>query len=861
MTGLGYGFGMGNLGDDDQDDYFDDSSNQTSSEDEEIFNYNDDDDEDNFDFLNDLDDDDENEFGWNQNNTDNTRSDEESDKASNFKFPSWERDEKINLTDSEKIDSTVEIIREFLDMKLSIIAGEMKSFLMNEGPCRLFINFLSRVPLENIIQNQSQEKENEKDTQKVKGVEKQNNNEEENKENENKKIEEKETEKEKEKEQEQEKGKEQELEKEKESKEKKSSPFTLLENRTIDLKIADKINTLDEKTEKEKNELNLENKEELEKESISVKRSYKITVLLGKQSKQTYDFVRECFRPICSQLFTILNPNSKGNFFHFESIFETLLKLDPVKMYELILENSMEYFILLLHYTHNQCVSNCLINLLSYSEIRNEYQTDFYRLKVTLFKNISSNEEIHFVKGLFRQIMNSNDEIYITNISDCIILLFDTMCTVDFTDYLLQNTFDDPKFMSDIFSFTTSKSNYETAKYQKTEYLRIFTHILEKSQETLYDFSNIFVGPQVIENRLSFVFDQILDNLLPNISKIFESIEAEEKRFLTEQKELRKQKQNNKNKNNHKKILKKKRGKNKKKAKSNNILEQKLIIEKMLRKTKINSIKQNLQQKNNQKNQKNNNGHSNGQMHTTTRRLGYHQIMLIQMVSFLFDRTLKRTEFINDKKFEEEERRSEDSEFQSDLEFENSFLDEEKQQKDIETLFSQGSKEFWKILIQNEHALVCILEENKFVDRLIIEYNKLKKRNQKVSPTHSYFILLSNLLRLQVALLEPDFFLKKYLDGHKDWINFQEELLFQTEQILDIEGFVKPQYCSKNSDLEIDYTIEGLDLGSGYAQRLGFFEILEEVIEDSDGLLNDSFDSFDNKDFQERDNDEEIIEK
>ncbi|KAJ3451288.1 hypothetical protein M0812_04958 [Anaeramoeba flamelloides] len=625
--------------------------------------------------------------------------------------------------------------------------------------------------------------------------------------------------------------------------------------------MADAINTLDEKPEKEINELNLENKEELERESSAVKRSHKITVLLGKQSKQTYDFVRECFRPICSQLFTILNPVSKGNFFHFESIFETLLKLDPVKMYELILENSMEYLILLLHYTHNQCISNCLINLLSYSEIRNEYQTNFYRLKVTLFKNMSSNEEIHFVKGLFRQIMNSDDEIYITNISDCIILLFDTMCTVDFTDYLLQNTFDDPKFMSEIFSFTTSKSDYETAKYQKTEYLRIFTHILEKSQETLYDFSNIFVGPQVIENRLSFVFDQILDNLLPNISKIFESIEAEEKRFLTEQKKLRKQKQNNKNNHNHKKILKKKRGKNKKKGKNNHILEQKLIIEKMLSKTKINSIKQNYQQKNNQNNQKNNNGHSNGQMHTTTRRLGYHQIMLIQMVSFLFDRTLKRTEFINDKKFEEEERRSEDSEFQSDLEFENSFLDEEKQQKDIETLFSQGSKEFWKILIQNEHALICILEENKFVDRLIIEYNKLKKRNQKVSPTHSYFILLSNLLRLQVALLEPDFFLKKYLDSHKDWINFQEELLFQTEQILDIEGFGKPQYCSKNSDLEIDYTIEGLDLGSGYAQRLGFFEILEEVIEDSDGLLNDSFDSYDNKDFQERGNDEEIIEK
>ncbi|KAJ6249281.1 hypothetical protein M0813_17165 [Anaeramoeba flamelloides] len=499
----------------------------------------------------------------------------------------------------------------------------------------------------------------------------------------------------------------------------------------------------------------------------------------------------------------------------------------------------MEYLILLLHYTHNQCISNCLINLLSYSEIRNEYQTNFYRLKVTLFKNMSSNEEIHFVKGLFRQIMNSDDEIYITNISDCIILLFDTMCTVDFTDYLLQNTFDDPKFMSEIFSFTTSKSDYETAKYQKTEYLRIFTHILEKSQETLYDFSNIFVGPQVIENRLSFVFDQILDNLLPNISKIFESIEAEEKRFLTEQKKLRKQKQNNKNNHNHKKILKKKRGKNKKKGKNNHILEQKLIIEKMLSKTKINSIKQNYQQKNNQNNQKNNNGHSNGQMHTTTRRLGYHQIMLIQMVSFLFDRTLKRTEFINDKKFEEEERRSEDSEFQSDLEFENSFLDEEKQQKDIETLFSQGSKEFWKILVNWFFIF----------------------RNQKVSPTHSYFILLSNLLRLQVALLEPDFFLKKYLDSHKDWINFQEELLFQTEQILDIEGFAKPQYCSKNSDLEIDYTIEGLDLGSGYAQRLGFFEILEEVIEDSDGLLNDSFDSYDNKDFQERGNDEEIIEK
>ncbi|KAJ6233679.1 retinitis pigmentosa 1-like 1 protein [Anaeramoeba flamelloides] len=845
MSGTNFGFSI-EEGTQEDHDYFDDTSSETSSDDDfgmfDEYDEDDDDDDDNLPFLSNFSNDNNNVIGsTNLNQEDNFTSNQ-----LKLDFPAWETGETINKTNQEKLNSTADVLAEFLDMKNTYLAQSVSSFLSHKVPFQVFLNFISRVPLEKLEKITKEEKTEKNDknkpfglytpreldleladyASKLDGTKKENENEKE-KENENEKEKEKKKEKEKENEKEKEKEKEKEQNKE-------------------------------EQTKMEK-----------EKETLAIRRSYKVTILLSKNTSSTTRLIETHFDTICKQLFETLKPYSKGSLFHFESLFDILLAFNPLRMYEMMSENSLELFHNFTHYTYNQSISNCLIKFFSYTMPQKQLESNFYKLKVELFKSLGCNE-FHFIKGLFHQIKGSKDQIVITNISDFIICLFDVICTVDFTNYLLENTFDDPEFMKDIFTFITSTDVVdEITKSQQKEYLRILTHILEKSQEILYDFSNIFLGPQLLENRIAFIFDQILDNVLPNLKKIFESIENDEKKYLKLQKEKRKQLQNNKKKNiKTNKTKRKKRGskkkRNKKKRKNNN-----------------NNQNNNDNQNNNHVNQNNNNNNENnnnsnqkgGQTHTSSRSLGPRRIMLIQVVSFLFDRTIKRNEYITDKKYEEEERQNnEDSEEQSEPEPEddNAFLDEEKQQEDIQLIFSQGSKEFWKILvnwfflfrennifhelfykifdcvlkIQNEEALKCIIQENQFVERLIKEYYKSKKRNEPTPPNFSYLILFSNLLRLQIALLEPDVFLRLYIENIKLWNDFQEELLTETEKFLDNDGFSKPQYCSKNYDLEIDYTIQGHDLGSGYAQRLGFFEIVEEVEDSNDSSdINKDYDS------------------
>ncbi|KAJ6226377.1 nnp-1 protein putative nuclear protein 1 nop52 [Anaeramoeba flamelloides] len=814
MSGSGFGFSI-EEGNQEDHDYFDDTSSETSSDDDfEMFNEygeDDDDDEDDLPFLSNI---------TNNNSKIGSSVDffEKGNSSSSeqlqLDFPVWENNETINKTNQEKLNSTIDVLGQFLDMKSSYLTQSVASFLTHKVPLQVFINFVSRLSIEQMGSHTKDEVKTEKNDF--------------------------------------------------------DKSFDFYTPRELDLELADyasklettkKVNEKENEKEngngngngkeKEKETEKEKNEEDIEKETLAIRRSYKVTILLSKNTSSTTRLLETHFETICKQLFETLKPYSKGSLFHFESLFDILLTFNPKKMYELLLENKLKLFLPLTHYTYDQSISNCLIKLISYTISQKELEKDFLRLKVALLK-VLGGEDFHFIKGLFSQIRKSKDQILITSVSDFIIFLFDTICTVDFANYLLENTFDNTEFMKNIFTFiTNSNVDDEVVKFQQTEHLRILTHILEKSQETLYDFSNIFLGPQVLENRIAFIFDQILDNILPNLRKIFESIGNDEKKYNKFKKEKRQQLQNEKKKKLKKnKQRRKKRGNKKKRNQKRN--------------TNNNNNNNNNNNQNKNKNQNNNNSNQNGGLvHSSSRSLGSHRIMLIQVVSFLFDRTIKRTEYITDKKYEEEDRQSdEDYEEPSEQDDENEFLDEEKQQKDIQLLFSQGSQEFWKILvnwfflfrennifhelfykifdcvikIQNEGALICIIRENNFVERLIKEYYKSKKRNEPVPPNWSYLILFSNLLRLQVALLEPEVFLRSYLENLKIWNDFQGELLNETEKILDFDGFCKPQYCSKNTDLEIDYTIQGHCLGSGYAQRLGFFEIVEEV----DGSVDDS---------------------
>ncbi|KAJ6238873.1 heat shock protein [Anaeramoeba flamelloides] len=365
MSGTSFGFSI-EEGTQEDHDYFDDTSSETSSDDDfGMFDEYDDEDEDEDDlpFLSNISNNNSNVLrgSMNFNQEDNFTSNQQ-----NLEFPVWETGETINKTNREKLNSTIDVLGKFLDLKNPYLVQSVSSFLSHQVPFQVFLNFVSRVPLEklgNNTKNEEEEKEKEKSNLK--------------------------------------------------------KPFEFYTPRELDLELADYASKLDEtenvnEKEKEneqekgneKDKTEEEIKMEKEKETIAIRRSYKVTVLLSKNTTPTTRLLETHFNTICKQVFETLKPYSKGSFFHFESIFDVLLAFDPLKMYETMIENSLELFHYFTHYTYNQCVSNCLIKLISCTIPEKELETDFYKLKVTLFKALGSNE-FHFIKGLFYQVKNS----------------------------------------------------------------------------------------------------------------------------------------------------------------------------------------------------------------------------------------------------------------------------------------------------------------------------------------------------------------------------------------------------------------------------------------------------------------------
>ncbi|KAJ5066677.1 DNA annealing helicase and endonuclease zranb3 [Anaeramoeba ignava] len=174
------------------------------------------------------------------------------------------------------------------------------------------------------------------------------------------------------------------------------------------------------------------------------------------------------------------------------------------------------------HFTHLTPINESLFTFFQMG-IKNKYAN--MRSTFTEVYRYLSSESILFIPNIFSQIIYHKKPKYVGRLSDFLINVISKLMFDPNSQILLQNTFqkEHPFLIQKIFEVITNKTQ-KYSEQKSYEFLNILCFTLEKCQEQLFDFSEIFETPPRIENRLSFIKNDIMCNLKIHILELSDFI-------------------------------------------------------------------------------------------------------------------------------------------------------------------------------------------------------------------------------------------------------------------------------------------------------------------------------------------------